>query len=337
MKWRIVAFAASLVPFLIIAISFHVTPEDIFAVGIVNFLAAFAAMMSKLFLQGIKFHYIIKTFHGKIESLWRTIFVRIGSEFVTMTTPMFVGGEVVRIYWMNKRGIATSKASWLGIFEIVTEVLAAGVLAIIAGVIAIVGGHTIIGVIVLGTTIPVVGLWSGLFFLTAKRDFQVPKIFVNLVLRFRKEKGQQYLDKTNQWMADICTMTRQNIKAPHAKRAFAVSFLISLLSWMVFGVSFMFISFGTEKTVTAIDSILAVMAGNAIGNMPITVGGSGLAEFGTWAYLSHLDQFKLELPNDSVEWDAIIAWRIATYQLPIPIAWFLLMKMALRKYQKPVE
>lgn len=337
MKWRIVAFAASLVPFFIIAISFHVTPEDIFAVGIVNFLAAFAAMMGKLFLQGIKFHYIIKVFHGKIESLWRTIFVRIGSEFVTMTTPMFVGGEVVRIYWMNKRGMPTSKASWLGIFEIVTEVLAAGVLAIIAGIVAIIGGYAIVGIIVLGTTIPVVGMWAGLFFLTAKRNFQVPKIFVNLVLRFRKEKGQQYLDKTNQWMADICTMTRENIRAPHAKKAFVVSFFISLLSWMVFGISFMLISAGSERAVSAIESILAVMAGNAIGNMPITVGGSGLAEFGTWAYLSHLHEFKLALPSDSVEWNTIIAWRIATYQLPIPIAWFLLMKMALRKYQKPAE
>mgnify|MGYP003335396189 CR=1 FL=1 len=333
MKWRIVAFAASLIPFLIIAISFDVKPEDVFAVGIINFLAAFVAMMGKLFLQGIKFHYIIKVFHGKIESFWRTLFVRIGSEFVTLTTPMFVGGEVVRIYWMNKRGVPTSKASWLGIFEIVTEVLAAGILSLIAGIIALLAGHIIIGIIVLCTTIPVIGLWTGLFFLTAKKDFQVPKIFVNLVLKLRKEKGQYYLDKTNVWMTDICTMTRQNIHAPHAKKAFLISFLISLASWLVFGISFMFISFGTEYTVSAIDSILAVMAGNAIGNMPITVGGSGLAEFGTWAYLSHLNEFKLELPNTSMEWDAIIAWRIATYQLPIPIAWFLLMKMALRKYQ----
>jgi uncharacterized membrane protein YbhN (UPF0104 family) len=97
----------------------------------------------------------------------------------------------------------------------------------------------------------------------------------------------------------------------------------------------MLISAGTENTVHAIESIFAVMAGNAIGNMPITVGGSGLTEFGVWAYLNHLNDFKLELPKNSVDWNTIIAWRIATYQLPIPIAWFLLMKMALRKYNKP--
>ncbi|MEM3172591.1 MAG: lysylphosphatidylglycerol synthase transmembrane domain-containing protein [Candidatus Nitrosotenuis sp.] len=334
MNWRIVSFAASLVPFVIIAISFNVKPEDIFAVGIVGFLAAFAAMMCKLLLQGIKFYYIIRVFHGRLETFWKTIFVRIGSEFVTLTTPMFVGGEVVRIYWMNKRGINTAKASWIGIFEIVTEVLAAGLVSIIAGIVAIIWGYSAIGILVLGTSIPIVSLWAGLFFSTGKKTYQVPEVFVNLAVRIRKEKGQQYIQKTNQWMDDICTMSRENFRSKDAKRAFAISFALSLASWLVFGISFMLISSGTENTVSAIDSILAVMAGNAIGNLPITVGGSGLTEFGVWAYLNHLAEFKLELPENSVEWNTIIAWRIATYQLPIPIAWFLLMKMALRKYQK---
>jgi glycosyltransferase 2 family protein len=334
LKWRIIAFAASLVPFLIIAISFNVKPEDIFAVGLIGFVSAFAAMMCKLFLQGVKFYYLIRSFHGRLESFWKTISVRIGSEFVTLTTPMFVGGEVVRIFWMNKRGISAAKASWIGIFEIVTEVLAAGVLSIIAGITALALGYTIIGVVVLGTSIPVVGLWTGLFFITGKKTFQVPAVFARLAVKIRKEKGEQYIEKTNQWMNDICTMSRENFRTSDAKKTFVVSFAISLTSWIVFGLSFMLISSGTQNTVSAIESILAVMAGNAIGNMPITVGGSGLTEFGVWAYLNKLSEFALELPTNSVEWNTIIAWRIATYQLPIPIAWFLLMKMALRKYQK---
>ncbi len=335
MNWRVVAFLASLVPFIIIAIQFKVTPEDIFAVGLVNFLAAFAAMLCKLFLQGIKFHYIISKFHGPLESLWKTIFVRIGSEFVTMTTPMFVGGEVVRIYWMNKRGMSTPKASWLGIFEIVTEVLAAGVLSVTAGLVAIAGGYLTIGVIVLATAIPVMCMWAGLFFFSSKKTFQMPSTLAGMLIKLRKEKGLHYVEKTNQWMSEICTMSRENLRSRQTKKIFVVAFLISFASWLVFGVSFMLIMAGSERTVDAIDSIFAVMAGNAIGNLPITVGGSGLTEFGVWAYFNHLGDFKLELPKNNIEWNSIIAWRIATYQLPIPIAWFLLMKMALRKYQKP--
>jgi hypothetical protein len=331
MNWRIIAFLASLVPFLIIAIQFHIKPEDIFAVGIINFVAAFAAIMLKLFLQGVKFHYIIRTFHGSLESLWRTIFVRIGSEFVTMTTPMFVGGEVVRIYWMKKRGMSTAKASWLGIFEIVTEVLAAGVLSILAGVFALVNGYTVIGIVVLAAAIPIVGLWVGLFFLSSKRTFHVPKTFCNLIIKFRKEKGVHYIEKTNEWMNDICTMSRENFQSKQVKKAFFVTLAISFAAWGVYGISFMLIA-ESVRTIDPITSIFAVMAGNAIGNLPITVGGSGLTEFGIWAYLNHIGSFALELPQNNVDWNTIIAWRIATYQIPIPIAWLLLMKMALRKY-----
>ncbi|MBI5146485.1 MAG: flippase-like domain-containing protein [Thaumarchaeota archaeon] len=331
MNWRIIAFLASLVPFLIIAIQFNIKPEDIFTVGIINFFAAFAAIMLKLFLQGVKFHYIIRTFHGSLESLWRTIFVRIGSEFVTMTTPMFVGGEVVRIYWMKKRGMSTAKASWLGIFEIVTEVLAAGVLSILAGVFALVNGYTVIGIIVLAAAIPIVGLWVGLFFLSSKRIFHVPKTFCNLIIKFRKEKGFQYIEKTNEWMNDICTMSRENFQSKQVKKAFFVTLMISFAAWGVYGISFMLIA-ESVRVIDPITSIFTVMAGNAIGNLPITVGGSGLTEFGIWAYLNHISSFALELPQNNVDWNTIIAWRIATYQIPIPIAWLLLMKMALRKY-----
>ena len=333
MKWRIVAFLASLVPFLIIAVQFHVKPQDIFAVGIINFLAAFVAMMVKLFLQGIKFHYIVRVFHGSLESLWKTIFVRIGSEFVTMTTPMFVGGEVVRIYWMKKRGMSTAKASWLGIFEIVTEVLAAGILSISAGIFALINGYTVIGIVVLAAATPIVGLWIGLFFLSSKRTFHVPRTFSNLIIRFRKEKGLQYIEKTNEWMNDICTMSKENFRTKQAKKAFFVTLVISFVAWGIFGISFMLIAKNTHAIGT-INSIFAVMAGNAIGNLPITVGGSGLMEFGIWSYLNHINSFTLEFPKNNVDWNTIIAWRIATYQIPIPIAWFLLIKMALRKYNK---
>ena len=334
MNWRIIAFLASLVPFLIIAIQFHIKPQDIFAVGIINFLAAFAAIMFKLFLQGVKFHYIVRTFHGSLESLWRTIFVRIGSEFVTMTTPMFVGGEVVRIYWMKKRGMSTAKASWLGIFEIVTEVIAAGILSILAGIFALVNGYAIIGLVVLAVTIPIVGLWAGLFFLSSKRTFHVPKTFCNLIIKFRKEKGTRYIGKTNEWMNDICTMSKENFQSKQVKKTFFVTLVISLAAWGVFGISFMFIA-ESIRAIDPINSIFAVMAGNAIGNLPITVGGSGLTELGIWAYLNNISSLTLELPENNTDWNTIIAWRIATYQIPIPIAWLLLMKMALRKYNNP--
>jgi len=79
---------------------------------------------------------------------------------------------------------------------------------------------------------------------------------------------------------------------------------------------------------------MAGMGENAIANMPITVGGSGLAEFGIVAYLHNLNPFNLEIPEGSLAWDAVIGWRIATYYVPIAITWLLLVKLALTRIPK---
>ena len=96
----------------------------------------------------------------------------------------------------------------------------------------------------------------------------------------------------------------------------------------------MIIAMGTGYMISIFDSIMAVMGANAIGNLPITIGGSGLAEFGIIAYLNNLDPFNLTVPQGTVAWDAVIGWRIATYYVPIMITWLLLVKLALSKIPK---
>ena len=79
----------------------------------------------------------------------------------------------------------------------------------------------------------------------------------------------------------------------------------------------MVIANGVGYAVEFFDSIMAVMGANAIANLPITVGGSGLAEFGIIAYLNNLDPFNFSADVDSLQWNAVIGWRIATYYIPI--------------------
>ena len=96
----------------------------------------------------------------------------------------------------------------------------------------------------------------------------------------------------------------------------------------------MIIALGTGYSIGVFDSVMAVMGANAIGNLPITVGGSGLAEFGIVAYLNNLNPFQFDIPEGSIEWNAIIGWRIATYYIPIIITWLLLVKLALSRISK---
>jgi len=335
MNWRLAAIPVTLIPILIIAVQFDIQIEDVLAIGLLPFVGAIVAMMIKLGLQGIKFAYITRKYLGHFDSFFKLVGVRMGSEFIKFTTPMFIGAEFVIIYYLHKKGAKPAKAAWIAIMDMVTEVLAAGLLSIMAGIIALLSGAYVVGAVILVTSIVITSLWMVMFFLSSKHTFQVPKVLENLAKRFGKEKGAKAIGKTNTWMEEVCMMSRENLKTSESKKIFTVSFLFSLASWSFYGISFMIIATGTEFVISAFDSVMAVMGANAIGNLPITIGGSGLAEFGIIAYINNLDPFAFEIAEGIVAWDAVIGWRIATYYVPIAITWLLLVKLALSRISKP--
>ena len=230
MNWRIIAIPATLIPIFIIAIQFDIKIEDVLEIGLLPFLGAIAAIMIKLGIQGIKFAYISKKYLGKFDSSLKLVGVRIGSEFIKFTTPMFVGAEFIVIYYLHKKGISPSKSTWIAIMDIVTEVFAGGLLSIMAGIIALLHGAYIVGSIILGTSITITTLWLVLFFLSSKKTFQVPSVLSKLVKRFGKEKGEKYIEQTNIWMQEVCTMSRENLRTTESKKVFTISFLLSLAS-----------------------------------------------------------------------------------------------------------
>ena len=334
MNWRLAVIPVTLLPILVIAIQFDIQFEDVLAIGILPFAGAVVAMLIKLGLQGVKFAYIARRYLGSFDSFWKLVGVRVGSEFIKFTTPMFVGAEFVVIYYLHKKGVKPSNSTWIAIMDIVTEVLAAGLLSMMAGVIALLNGAYVVGVVILATSVSITSLWMVMFFLSSKRTFHVPKVLEGIAKRFGKEKGVKYIEKTNSWIEEVCMMSRKNLRTDESKKVFTVSFLFSLASWSFYGISFMIIAMGTGYVINAFDSIMAVMGANAIGNLPITVGGSGLAEFGIVAFLNNLNPFDFDVPADTVAWDAVIGWRIATYYVPILITWLLLVKLALSRISK---
>jgi uncharacterized protein (TIRG00374 family) len=337
MNWKILAIPVSVIPFLIIAFTFNVSLANILAVGMIPFTVAGIAMACKLFTQGLKFNYLVKKLLGPVDVNWRTISVRIGSEFVTSTTPSFVGGELVRIMWLNKKGVPVGKASYVTIVEIVTEVLVSGILAITAAAFSFAYGAYAVAIAILAVSLPVTGVWATLFFLSSKRTFQVPSLIYNIAKKIGKERSLKYLDKTNLWMKEICDMSRETRHNKQIKKAFAVSMIISAFTWSFYGISFMIIANGAGYVIDFIHSLMATMAANAVGNLPITIGGSGLTEFTIWAYLGHLNTLTYEAAKNSMQWNIIIAWRIATYHVGLVISWIFLMKVVYPSIKKAKE
>ena len=79
-------------------------------------------------------------------------------------------------------------------------------------------------------------------------------------------------------------------------------------------------------------SLLATSASTVLSTLPITIGGSGLAELGIWAYISNLSGIPSiqNVVKDS-QLSVIIAWRIASYHIPLLIMWIALMKLTIGK------
>jgi len=200
-----------MIPIIIIAIQFDVKLEDVLAIGPIPFIAAIGAIMAKLVLQGIKFGYIVRQYLGPLDKFWKLTGVRVGSEFIKFTTPMFVGAEFVVIYYLHKKGVQASKAMWVAILDIVTEVYAAGFLSIMAGIIALINGAYVVATVVLITSVSITALWVILFFLTSKRTFQVPKVISFMVIKIAKKNGIKYVDQSNEWMKEVCMMSREHL------------------------------------------------------------------------------------------------------------------------------
>ena len=334
MNWKFLAIPVSIIPFILIAFTFNIKLEELFAVGLIPFLSAALAIVGKLLMQGLKFNFLVKKFLGHIEVPWKTVSVRIGSEFVTSTTPSFVGGELVRIMWLKKKGIPIGKATWITIMEIVTEILVAGIFALTSAAFAFLNGAYVIGIAVIAISLPVTAIWSSLFFLSYRTTFQVPSWIEKTAKKAGKERASKYIDKTNQWMQEVCEMSRQSLHNKQAKKAFAASMIFSIFTWVFYGISFMVIANGAGYFIEFFDSLLAAMASNALGNIPITIGGSGLTEFGIWAYLGNLNSLTFEPTKDSIQWNIVIVWRIATYHVSLVISWILLMKIVYPRTKK---
>ena len=334
MNWRLVAIPASVVPFLILFLTTNVSPQDVFAVGLFPFIASVAAGLAKIMLQAYRFKYFIKNFIGyHVSSTGKTISARLAGEFVTQTTPSYVGGEFVRIAWLSKNGVAPGKAAWVTTMEIIADVFVGSMLAFIAGGLAIYRGGTVVGIAVILITIPTFGVWLALLVFSAKRNLRLPSFAQRLVERFMaKDKAERFINTANSAIADLCKMSRENFNSTRAIKTFAIGMAITFVAFIFQGVSFMVLANAAQSDIGLFDSLMATSASTALANLPITIGGSGLAELGIWAYLSNFSGVPdLTALSSASQLNVIIAWRIATYHVPLVIMWIALMKLAVGK------
>lgn len=307
---------------------------EIFSVGLVPFIISIIFSLTKVFLQAFRFKYFVDKFlNYKIASSFKLISVRIGSEFVTNTTPSYIGGEIVRIAWLTKNKVPAGIAAWIATMEIIADVFVGTILALFAGIIALYNGAILIGTIIILISSLIFGFWLIVVIFSAHYNIQLPKFMTKLIKRFlSQQRADIIINYTNSAISDLCTMSRENFNSKRTIKIFFVGIVITFLAFGCLGASFLVLGGLVESDLDLYKSILATAASTELGSLPITVGGSGLTELGLWAYVSGLDH--LPSINDVLKdshLDVIISWRIASYHIPLVIMWILLMKLTIDK------
>jgi uncharacterized protein (TIRG00374 family) len=334
LNWRLLAIPASVVPFLIMILSTHVSPTSIFAVGLFPFIMSSASVMGRIMLQAIRFDYFIRKFIGhNVSTTGKIITARLGGEFITQTTPSYVGGEIVRIAFLTKNGVPVGNAAWVTTMEIIADVFVGTMLAFIAGALALYHGSYFIGIAVILVAVPTFVFWFLLIVFSAKRTLRLPSFSLNVLQKFiARQKAERLITTTNNAISDLCKMSRQNFNSVRAVKTFAVGIAITFIAFLFQGVSFLILANAVGFRLGLFDSLMATSASTALSTLPITIGGSGLAELGMWAYTSHftgIPSFK-DVVKDS-HLSLIIAWRIASYHVPLLIMWVALMRLTMTK------
>ena len=290
--------------------------------------------LAKVFLQAYRFKYFVDKFlEYKVSSSIKLISVRVGSEFVTNTTPSYIGGEIVRIAWLTKHKVPAGIAAWITTMEIIADVFVGTILALFAGIIALYNGAILIGTIIIFISSFIFGFWLIVVILSAYYNIQLPKVITKLVSKFlSQERSDKIIHYTNTAISDLCTMSRNNFNSRRTIKIFFVGMVLTFFAFACLGASFLVLGGLIESDLGLYDSILATAASTELGSLPITVGGSGLTEIGLWAYVSGLNNLPSlnEVLKDS-HLDVIISWRIATYHIPLMIMWLVLMRLTVIK------
>jgi len=334
LNWRLIAVLVSFLPVILLFSFSPVSVTDIFSVGIAPFITAVLFSLAKVFLQAYRFKYFVDQFLGyKVASSFKLISVRIGSEFVTNTTPSYIGGEIVRIAWLTTNKVPAGIAAWITTMEIIADVFVGTILALFAGIIALYNGAILIGTIIILISLFIFGFWLIVVILSAHYNIQLPKVITRIVRRFlSQERSDKIINYTNSAISDLCTMSRENFNSRRTIKIFFVGMVLTFFAFACLGASFLVLGGLIESDLGLYDSILATAASTELGSLPITVGGSGLTEIGLWAYVSGLNN--LPSLNDVLKdshLDVIISWRIASYHIPLMIMWFVLMRLAVVK------
>ena len=313
---RRIVFGVALSSSVVILISMlsHVTLAEFATIGFVPLLLAAALTIATLLVEVVRFRLITVGLAGKPQPDLRGLLAAsLGSNFVALSTPATVGGELVRAAWLSGKGVAGGKSLWIGTFESILSVYVGSSLAVISGIFAFSEGAVLLGsAIVTVAGISFVAYTVLIVMATMKRVLTVPLRLFRLARRFLGEERASRLEHTVQEGAQNFSLAVRATFTRGSAGVLAKALALTLVQAALSGAAFWIVLSASGLRIGLIPTALVAFGTSAIAALPVTVGGAGLTELTASTYLASVYGFS--------SWAAIVVWRVVSFQLVLAIS-----------------
>lgn len=296
----VISLAITLIVFNI----FKVSPQDILSLKPSILALAIALNLVRFGAQGLRLHLLLRKFSSMPSGYLDSFIIRGASEFFALTTIPFMADEAARTWLLTERGEQPAKAFWVSFTEMLLDILVGASIALAAGLQALTANIHYLGLVILAISstqllIVAIFLWMAL-----KSSSLAERIAGVMPLPRRVRR----------WLIDsLDDMGR--VFAPLLSRPATWTFTWLMLSTLIVlsaPALTLYLMLGQGGFYGFTASLFTFQSGNALGVLPVTVGGSGLTEAGVYLYLKEV------YGNDAAP--VVIQWRLATYHLSLIIS-----------------
>jgi len=320
-KKAITAVIISVITVIIIAASLNIEISEILTIGLVPFCLSASFATLALVVKGIRFYLLANGYQKDLRiSLRESIIVRIASEFVALISVSFVGDEAFRFGWLAKRGINSGKALWIAYAEVLFDVLIGTIIAIVTSIILLLLGNLMLGIVIGIISASILLTHLLIVILSGRKGITVPKMIRELIKRLFKQKGESIIESIQNTLRNFSETARMVFRRSYSSyKLLALSAVTTIIVALLHGASLCVLLNAIGVQIDILASMLIVYATFTLAALPITIGGSGLAEIGTALISSSFAAINT--------WSVALAWRITNYHVQLAVSAPLLIKV----------
>ena len=326
---RVVAVGIGLSIGFVVAYSllFGVRFEDLASIGFTTLFAACILVFLRFVVQGLRFYLLTRALEvrGGVVS---SVFARISSEFVSLSTPSFVGGEAIRLAWLKARGADPAKALWIIFLEIYLDVVSTALVVYASTFYLILyhrGEYMLASLAALASTATTT-FFTIIYFLSKKRVLCIPN-WLQKVIRFilGESRGGRVITSIDKSLLLYHNSATNTNTLFTYKRTIGILLCTALMILLSGAITQLILgdAYDLRKLLLFTSGFHLTLA---VSSLPITLGGSGISEL----VLNHFTTNILGFSS----WAKVIAWRIITYHIPLAISG---LSLAVLSYKELVQ